>query len=94
MTYRKLYYRLMGRIEDIIGSMEILADPPEKVVKCVREWLIEAVRDAEDFYLEETEDLTPYDEAEDDVEKFLGVFGVCTKDLTEPPGESEEQKDK
>ena len=56
MDYKKLYFHLAGRIADIIDSIDLMGDPPEKVLGYVRGWLVEAMREGEELYLQETEE--------------------------------------
>ena len=41
--YKKLYFHLAGRIADIIDSIDLMGDPPEKVLGYVRGWLVDAM---------------------------------------------------
>ena len=51
--YRALYYRLFGKVSNIIDAIDLMGDPPEQVVKQVRSWLIQALKEAEEAYLDE-----------------------------------------
>ena len=57
MDYQKLYFHLVGQISDIIDSIDLLGDPPEKIVEYVRQWLIDTLQEAEEIYLQETDEL-------------------------------------
>lgn len=56
MDYKKLYFHLAGRIADIIDSIDLMRDPPEKVLGYVRSWLVDAMQEGEELYLQEPED--------------------------------------
>lgn len=56
MDYKKLYFRLAGRIADIIDSIDLMVDSPEKVLRYVRSWLVDAMQEGEELYLQEPED--------------------------------------
>ena len=58
-NYKKLYFHLAGRIADIIDSIDLMGDPPEKVLGYVRGWLVDAMQEGEELYLQETEDEFP-----------------------------------
>ena len=57
MDYQNLYFHLVGQISDIIESIDLLGDPPEKIVEYVRQWLIDTLQEAEEIYLQETDEL-------------------------------------
>lgn len=59
MDYKKLYFHLAGRIADIIDSIDLMRDPPEKVLGYVRGWLVDAMQEGEELYLQEPEDKSP-----------------------------------
>ena len=59
MDYKKLFFHLTGRIANIIDSIDLMRDPPEKVLGYVRGWLVEAMQEGEEFYLQEPEDDSP-----------------------------------
>ena len=56
MDYKKLYFHLAGRIANIIDSIDLMGDSPEKVLGYVRGWLADAMREGEELYLQETEE--------------------------------------
>lgn len=56
MDYKKLYFHLAGRIADIIDSIDLMVDSPEKVLRYVRSWLVDAMQEGEELYLQEPED--------------------------------------
>ena len=56
MDYKKLYFHLMGSVANLVDSIDMMGDPPEKVLGCVRGWLVEAMREAEELYLQGAED--------------------------------------
>ena len=58
-NYKKLYFHLTSRIANVIDSIDLMKDPPEKVLGYVRGWLVEAMQEGEDLYLQETEDESP-----------------------------------
>ena len=58
-NYKKLYFHLAGRIADIIDSIDLMRDPPEKVLGYVRGWLVDAMQEGEELYLQEPEDTSP-----------------------------------
>lgn len=58
-NYKKLYFHLAGRIADIIDSIDLMRDPPEKVLRYVRGWLVDAMQEGEELYLQEPEDDSP-----------------------------------
>ena len=53
--YKYLYFRLFGKISDMVEAVDIMGDPPEQVLKQVRSWLIQALREAQEAYLNEGE---------------------------------------
>src|SRR5699024_3148382 len=53
--YKYLYFRLFGKISDMVEAVDIMGDPPEQVLKQVRSWLIQALQEAEEAYLNEGE---------------------------------------
>ena len=55
-NYKKLYFHLAGRVADIIDSIDLMVDSPEKVLGDVRGWLVDAMQEGEEFYLQEPED--------------------------------------
>ena len=55
-NYKKLYFHLAGRIADIIDSIDLMVDSPEKVLRYVRSWLVDAMQEGEELYLQEPED--------------------------------------
>ena len=56
MDYKKLYFHLMGSVANLVDSIDVMGAPPEKVLGCVRGWLVEAMREGEELYLQETEE--------------------------------------
>ena len=56
MDYKKLYFHLAGRIADIIDGIDLMVDSPEKVLGYVRGWLVDAMQEGEELYLQEPED--------------------------------------
>ena len=52
MDYKKLYFHLMGSVANLVDSIDMMGDPPEKVLG----WLVEAMREAEELYLQGAED--------------------------------------
>ena len=55
VDFRKLYFHLFGKISGIIESIDLLGDPPEKIVEYIQQWLVDAVQEAEEMYLNEGE---------------------------------------
>ena len=56
MDYKKLYFHLMGSVANLVVSIDMMGQPPEKVLGCVRSWLVEPMREAEELYLQGAED--------------------------------------
>ena len=51
--YRTLYYCLFGKVSNIIDAIDLMGDPPEQVLKQARTWLIQALQETEEAYLDE-----------------------------------------
>ena len=52
---KRLYFHLAGRVADILENIDLMRDPPEKVLGHVRGWLADAMKETEELYLQATE---------------------------------------
>ena len=56
---KRLYFHLAGRVADILENIDLMRDPPEKVLGHVRGWLADAMKETEELYLQATENEAP-----------------------------------